>query len=52
MLEAEGSGMLLTSADIVTFFDRKNIYDVIQPWSEIGVNQKAARVWFKLNEGT
>ena len=44
--------MLLTSADIVTFFDRKNIYDIIQPWSEIGVNQKAARVWFKLNEGT
>ena len=34
------------------FFDWENIYDVMQTLSEIGVSQKAARVWFKLNEGT
>ena len=44
--------MILTLVDIVAFFDRENIYDVMQTLIEIGVNQKAARVWFKLNEGT
>ena len=50
MMEAEGSGMILTLVNIVAFFDREHIYDVMQTVSEIGVNQKAARVWFKLNE--
>ena len=51
-LEAEGAGMILTLVDIVAFFDRENIYDVMQTLSDIGVNKKAARVWFKLDEGT
>ena len=51
-LEAEGAGMILTLVDIVAFFDRENIYDVMQTLHEIGVSKKAARVWYKLNEGT
>jgi hypothetical protein len=50
-LEKEGSGMILTLVDIISFFDRENIYDVMHTLHEIGVNKKAARVWFKLNEG-
>ena len=38
--------------DIMAFFDKENIYDVMQTLSDIGVNKKAARVWFKPNEGT
>ena len=52
MLEKEGSGMILTLVDIISFFDRENIFDVMHTLHEMGVNKKAARVWFKLNEGT
>ena len=45
-------GLVITLVDIMGFFDKENIYDVMQTLSEIGVNKKAARVWFKLNEGT
>ena len=51
-LEMEGSGMILTLVDIIAFFDRENIHDVMQTLNDIGVNKKAARVWFKLNEKT
>ena len=44
--------MILTLVDIISFFDRENIYDVMNTLHEMGVNKKAARVWFKLNEGT
>ena len=52
MLLKEGSGMILTLVDIVAFFDRENIHDVMQTLHEIGVENKTARVWFKLNEKT
>ena len=38
--------------DIVSFFDREDIGDVMQTLHNIGVNKKAARVWFRLNDGT
>ena len=44
--------LIITLFDIVAFFDQENIYDVMQTLNDIGVNKKAARVWFKLNEGT
>ena len=50
MLEIEDKGHIITLIDIVAFFDKENIYDVMQTLSDIGVNKKAARVWFKLNE--
>ena len=52
MLEEKQQGMIITLVDIVSFFDREDIYDVMQSLHKIGVNQKAARVWFKLNEAT
>ena len=52
MLLMEGSGMILTLVDIVAFFDRENIHDVMQTLHEIGAEKKTARVWYKLNENT
>ena len=45
-------GFIMTLVDIVAFFDQEIIYNVMQTLSDVGVNKKAARVWFKLNEGT
>ena len=52
MLESMSKGLIITLVNIMAFFDKENIYDVMQTLSDIGVNKKAARVWFKLNEGT
>ena len=52
VLEHFGDGMVFTLVDIIAFFDRENIVDVMDTLSEIGVNKKAARLFFKLNEGT
>ena len=52
MLEKEKKGFIITLIDIVSFFDREDIGDVMQTLNNIGVNKKAARVWFRLNEGT
>jgi hypothetical protein len=52
MLEKRDMGMIITLVDIVAFFDREDIYDVMQTLHDIGVNPKAARLWYKLNEGT
>ena len=51
-MEHSGDGMVFTLVDIIAFFDRENIVDVMDTLSEIGVNKKAARLFFKLNEGT
>ena len=40
MLEMMDSGLIITLVDIVSFFDKENIYDVMQTLSEIGVNIK------------
>ena len=48
----KGEGLILTLVDIISFFDRENVYDVMQTLEDIGVNKKAARLWYKLNEGT
>ena len=52
MLEKDNTGMIITLVDIVAFFDREDIYDVMQTLHKIGVNTKAARVWYKLNRDT
>ena len=38
--------------DIIAFFDREDILDVMDTLHKVGVNKKAARLFFKLNEGT
>ena len=52
MLEMMAMGLIITLVDIEAFFDKESIYDVMQTLCDIGVNEKAARVWFRLNEGT
>ena len=52
MLEMKQQGIILTLVDIVAFFDREDIFDVMQTLHKIGVNKKAARVWYKMNAGT
>ena len=49
VFEMMGKRLIITLVDIMAFFDKENIYDVMQTLSDIGVNKKAARVWFKLN---
>ena len=51
-LEQAGEGMVFTLVDIIAFFDKENILDVMDMLHEVGVNKKAARLFFKLNEGT
>ena len=36
----------------MSFFDREDIKDVMAAMEEMGVNRKAARVWYRLNEKT
>ena len=50
--EEQGEGCILTLVDIVSFFDREDIRDVMDAMEEMGVNRKAARVWYRLNEKT
>ena len=48
----EGIQTITLTTHIISFFDRENIYDVMDTLNEVGVNKKAARFWFKLNEAT
>ena len=50
--EVKKKGLLFILMDIVKFFDKESIYDVMQTLSDINVNKKTARVWYKLNEDT
>ena len=50
--KSQGRGIILTLVDIVSFFDRENIMDVMDTLEEMNVNKKACRVWFKMNEET
>ena len=52
MMVMSDRGMIFMLVDIISFFDRENIYDVMATLYEMGVNRKAARLWFKLNKGT
>ena len=52
LLESKGQGMILTLVDLVSFFDREDIYDAISTLYETGVNSAAVRLWFKLNQDT
>ena len=48
MLLEEGRGMIITLVDIISFFDREDIHDVMDTLEKMAVNKKAARVWFNL----
>ena len=44
--------MLVSPADIVSFFDREEIVDVVEALEDMEVNKKAIRLWYRLNEIT
>ena len=50
--EKEGKGIIFTAADIIKFFDKEDIYDVMGELYDVGMNQKLCRLWFKLNSDT
>ena len=51
-MEARGWGFILTLIDIISFFDREDILDVIETYEKMDVNKKAVRLWYKLNNQT
>ena len=52
VLEEKGGGIVFTLVDIIAFFDKEDIFDVMDTLFDLDVNKKAARLFFKLNEGT
>ena len=49
---SKGEGIMLQVYDIKRFFDKESVRDVMNTLSEIGVNKKAYRTWFLLNQRT
>ena len=47
-----GEGVILNLVDIVSFFDREDIIDVIEALEDMNVNKKVLRIWYKLNDNT
>ena len=47
-----GEGIIAQLVDISRFFDKENIRDVMNTLHRIGVNKKAYRTWFLLNQKT
>ena len=47
-----GKGFIFSLVDLVSFFDREQILDVMDCLDEAGVSRKAAKCWFKLNQNT
>ena len=50
--EHQGEGLILSLVDIIAFFDREDILDVMETLNKKETNKKAARLWFKLNDNT
>ena len=51
-LEEIGEGVLFLVMDIVSFFDKEDIYDCLETMEYLGINKKAIRMWYLLNKGT
>ena len=50
--EATGKCFIISLVDIVGFFDKEQILDVMDSLNRVGVGRKAAKCWFMLNENT
>ena len=48
--ESSGKGFIFSLVDIVGFFDKEQILDVMDCLDKAGVSRKAAKCWFRLNE--
>ena len=52
LLELKDQGMIFTLVDLVSFFDRENIHDIMATLHDVGINSTAVRLWCKLNQNT
>ena len=52
MMESRGEGLILNLVDIISFFDREDILNVIEALENMNVNKKVLRLWYKLNDKT
>ena len=51
-LEDIGEGVVFLIMDIISFFDKEDIYDCLETMQHLGINKKAIRMWYLLNKGT
>ena len=51
-LEDIGPGCMFLVMDIVSFFDKEDIYDCLETMEHLGINKKAIRMWYLLNKAT
>ena len=50
--EYKKTGIVFLIMDIVLFFYKEIFFDCLETMESLNVNQKAARVWYKLNRNT
>ena len=51
-LENIGEGVIFMVMDIISFFDKEDIYDCLETMQQLGINKKATRLWYLLNKDT
>ena len=51
-LEETGNGFLFLVMDIISFFDKEDMYDCLETLEALNVNKKAIRMWYLLNKNT
>jgi hypothetical protein len=51
-MEDIGEGVLFLVMDIISFFDKEDIYDCLETMKHLGINEKAIRMWYLLNKNT
>ena len=52
LVEKSGKSIIFSLVDIVGFFDKEQILDVMDCLDRANISRKAAKLWFKLNEKT
>ena len=51
-LEEIKEGFLFLVMDIISFFDKEDIYDCLETMEALEINKKAIRMWYLLNKNT
>jgi hypothetical protein len=51
-MEEIGGGLIFLSMDIISFFDKEDIFDCLDTLEKLKVNKKATRMWYLLNRDT
>jgi hypothetical protein len=52
LINLTGKGFIMSVVDLVGFFDKEQIIDVMDTLDAVKVSRKAAKCWFKLNQRT